>query len=250
MTEAKKKSAARIYLTFAAILIACGLIGGITGYAAIGNEVSLRDLSQQANQWLSAPGPWWYAPGCLLLAGATWYYFRGKRLVVQALTDDEVFSLANLTLCRAMFLANLAMVFMFLAMALSYASSWGVDLSWLLLIGHIIWIWAVQARIISATKKLFPEKRGDLFDFKFQRDWYESCDEAERQQIAQCSYQAFKVMGLIFPGIMAILAILSTIGLIAPAYSLLVGGLWLVQQFVYNYTSLQMDKKNVRGDDK
>ena len=50
-------------------------------------------------------------------------------------------------------------------------------------------------------------------------------------------------MGLIFPGIMAILAVLSVIDLVAPSYSLLVGGLWLVQQFVYNYTSLQMDKK-------
>ncbi len=47
---------------------------------------------------------------------------------------------------------------------------------------------------------------------------------------------------MLFPGIMAVLAILSIIDLIAPAYSLLVGLLWLVQQFVYNYTSLKLDK--------
>lgn len=175
--------------------------------------------------------------------GATWYYFRGKRLVPAALADDEVFPQANLTLCRAMFLANLATVFMFLAMALSYASSWGIGYSVLLLLAQIVWLQCIQARIISTTKKLFPEKRGNIFDFKFQHIWYESCDEAERQQIAQCSYQTFKVMTTIFPGIMAVLAVLSTIGLIAPTYSLLVGGLWLVQQFVFNYTSLQMDKK-------
>lgn len=243
MKEAKKKSPARIYVTFAVIIIICGLIGGIAGYATISNELSMHDLSQQLNQALSAPGPWWFLPGLLLLAASTWLYFRGKRMIPQALEDDELFPQANLTFCRAMFLANLATVLMFLAMALGYASSWGFNLSWFLLIGHIIWMTAIQARIISATKKLFPEKRGDIFDFKFQKDWYESCDEAERQQIAQCSYQAFKVMGLIFPGIMAILSILSVIDLVAPSYSLLVGGLWLVQQFVYNYTSLQMDKK-------
>lgn len=243
MKEAKKKSPARIYVTFAVIIIICGLIGGIAGYATISNELSMHDLSQQLNQALSAPGPWWFLPGLLLLAASTWLYFRGKRMLPQALADDDVFPQANLTLGRAMFLANLATVLMFLAMALSYASSWGFNLSWFLLIGHIIWMAAIQARIISATKKLFPEKRGDIFDFKFQKDWYESCDEAERQQSAQCSYQAFKVMGLIFPGIMAILSILSVIDLVAPSYSLLVGGLWLVQQFVYNYTSLQMDKK-------
>lgn len=243
MKEAKKKSHARIYVTFAVIIIICGLIGGIVGVAAVSNEFSVRNLGEQFNLMLASLGPWCYLPGFSLLIGATWYYFRGKRLIPKALADDEAFPQANLTLCRAMFLANLATVLMFLAMALSYASSWGFNLSWFLLIGHIIWMTAIQARIISATKKLFPEKRGDIFDFKFQKDWYESCDEAERQQTAQCSYQAFKVMGLIFPGIMAILSILSVIDLVAPSYSLLVGGLWLVQQFVYNYTSLQMDKK-------
>lgn len=243
MKEAKKKSPARIYVTFAVIIIICGLIGGIAGYATISNELSMHDLSQQLNQALSAPGPWWFLPGLLLLAASTWLYFRGKRMLPQALADDDVFPQANLTLGRAMILTNLSMVLVFIAMALSYTASWGIVWSILLLLIQLVWVMAMQARIVSATKQLFPEKRGNIFDFKFHHDWYQSCDEAERQQIAQCSYQAFKVMGLIFPGIMAILSILSVIDLVAPSYSLLVGGLWLVQQFVYNYTSLQMDKK-------
>ena len=170
MKEAKKKSPARIYVTFAVIIIICGLIGGIVGVAAVSNEFSVRNLGEQFNLMLASLGPWCYVPGFLLLVGATWYYFRGKRMIPQALEDDELFPQANLTLCRAMFLANLATVLMFLAMALSYASSWGFNLSWFLLIGHIIWMTAIQARIISATKKLFPEKRGDIFDFKFQKD--------------------------------------------------------------------------------
>lgn len=225
------------------IIIICGLIGGIAGYATISNELSMHDLSQQLNQALSAPGPWWFLPGLLLLAASTWLYFRGKRMLPQALADDDVFPQANLTLGRAMILTNLSMVLVFIAMALSYTASWGIVWSILLLLIQLVWVMAMQARIVSATKQLFPEKRGNIFDFKFHHDWYESCDEAERQQTAQCSYQAFKVMGLIFPGIMAILSILSVIDLVAPSYSLLVGGLWLVQQFVYNYTSLQMDKK-------
>lgn len=230
MKEAKKKSPARIYVTFAVIIIICGLIGGIAGYATISNELSMHDLSQQLNQALSAPGPWWFLPGLLLLAASTWLYFRGKRMLPQALADDDVFPQANLTLGRAMILTNLSMVLVFIAMALSYTASWGIVWSILLLLIQLVWVMAMQARIVSATKQLFPEKRGNIFDFKFHHDWYESCDEAERQQTAQCSYQAFKVMGLIFPGIMAILSILSVIDLVAPSYSLLVGGLWLVQQ--------------------
>lgn len=242
MKEAKKKSPARIYLTFAVVLIICGIVGGVAGYAAISNELSMQDLSQWTNQMLSAPGPWWFLPALVLLALSTWFYVQGKHLIPQALEDDEVFPGVNLVLCRSMFLANLSTVLMFLAMALSCAASWGIGWSVLLLVVHLVWDMAMQARIISATKQLFPEKRGNIFDFKFQHDWYQSCDEAERQQIAQCSYQAFKIMTTIFPILMAVLALLSMIDLIAPAYSLLVGAIWLVQQFVYNYTALKLDK--------
>lgn len=242
MKEVKKKSPARIYLTFAVVLIICGLIGGIMGAGAVSNEFSVRNLGEQVNQLLASLGPWWFAPGLLLLSASTWFYIRGRWLLPQAKEDDEVFPRVNLTLGRAMFLANLSTVFMFLAMAMSYSASWGLVWSVLLLVVHLVWVMTMNARIVAATKQIFPEKQGNVFDFKFQQDWYESCDEAERQQTAQCSYQAFKVMTTIFPIVMAVLALLATIDLVAPTYSLLVGALWLVQQFVYNYTALKLDK--------
>lgn len=81
MKEAKKKSPARIYVTFAVIIIICGLIGGIVGVAAVSNEFSVRNLGEQFNLMLASLGPWCYVPGFLLLVGATWYYFRGKRMI-------------------------------------------------------------------------------------------------------------------------------------------------------------------------
>lgn len=223
------------------VLIICGLIGGIMGAGAVSNEFSVRNLGEQVNQLLASLGPWWFAPGLLLLSASTWFYIRGRWLLPQAKEDDEVFPRVNLTLGRAMFLANLSTVFMFLAMAMSYSASWGIGWSVLLLVVHLVRVMTMSARIVAATKQIFPEKQGNVFDFKFQQDWYESCDEAERQQTAQCSYQAFKVMTTIFL-VMAVLALLATIDLVAPTYSLLVGTLWLVQQFVYNYTALKLDK--------
>lgn len=242
MKDAKKKSPARIYVTFAAVLVICGLIGGLMGAGAVSHEFSVRSLGEQVNQLLASLGPWCFAPGLLMLAISTWLYIRGRRLLPQAMIDDDIFPHVNLILGQAMFLTNLSMVFVFIAMALSYAASWGVGWSILLLVVQLVWVMAMQARIVSAIKQLFPEKRGNLFDFKFHHDWYQSCDEAERQQIGQCSYQAFKITSMIYPFLLAVLAVLSMIDLIAPAYSLLVGLLWLVQQFVYNYTSLKLDK--------
>lgn len=242
MKEVKKKSPARIYLTFAVVLIICGLIGGIMGAGAVSNEFSVRNLGEQVNQLLASLGPWCFAPGLLMLAISTWLYIRGRRLLPQAVVDDEIFPHVNLILGQAMFLTNLSMVFVFIAMALSYAASWGIGWSVLLLVVQLVWVMAMQARIVSAIKQLFPEKRGNFFDFKFHHDWYQSCDEAERQQIGQCSYQTFKITSMIYPILLAFLAVLSMIDLIAPTYSLLVGVLWLIQQFVYHYTSLKLDK--------
>ena len=242
MKEVKKKSPARIYITFAVVLVICGLIGGIMGATAVSNEFSVRNLGEQVNQLLASLGPWCFAPGLLMLAISTWLYIRGRRLLPQAVVDDEIFPHVNLILGQAMFLTNLSMVFVFIAMALSYAASWGIGWSVLLLVVQLVWVMTMQARIVSAIKQLFPEKRGNLFDFKFHHDWYQSCDEAERQQIGQCSYQAFKITSMIYPILLAFLAVLSMIDLIAPAYSLLVGVLWLIQQFVYHYTSLKLDK--------
>ena len=37
-----------------------------------------------------------------------------------------------------------------------------------------------------------PEKKGNVFDVKFQKDWYESCDELEKLQIGNACYKTFK----------------------------------------------------------
>lgn len=49
-----------------------------------------------------------------------------------------------------------------------------------------------QQKIVDFTKKLYPEKRGSVYDMKFQKKWFETCDEAERAAIGQASYASYK----------------------------------------------------------
>lgn len=58
---------------------------------------------------------------------------------------------------------------------------------------------------VKATKTIHPEKRDNVFDTKFQKDWFQSCDEAEQQKIGQCSYFCFRLMSGIFPVVMLLL---------------------------------------------
>ena len=49
------------------------------------------------------------------------------------------------------------------------------------------------------SKEINPEKRGSVYDMKFQERWLESCDEAERRQIGQASYKAYTTLNKFCP---------------------------------------------------
>lgn len=52
----------------------------------------------------------------------------------------------------------------------------------------------LQQKLVDLTKRLNPEKHGSVYDSKFQKKWYESCDEAERAIIGQCAMKAYRAM--------------------------------------------------------
>ena len=54
----------------------------------------------------------------------------------------------------------------------------------------------IQQKAVNLTKEINPEKRGSIYDTKFQDKWLENCDEAERFATYKCSFKTFKVMQL------------------------------------------------------
>ena len=54
----------------------------------------------------------------------------------------------------------------------------------------------IQQKAVNLTKEINPEKRGSIYDTKFQDKWLENCDEAERFAVYKCSFKTFKVMQL------------------------------------------------------
>ena len=85
----------------------------------------------------------------------------------------------------------------------------------LLLAGMIVFIleniylgfW--QVRYVKLIQKFYPEKKGDPSSLKFQEQWLESCDEAEKETIYQSSYKTYLMMNKLFP-------ILAVIGMLGP----------------------------------
>lgn len=50
----------------------------------------------------------------------------------------------------------------------------------------------LQQKIVDFVKEMNPEKRGSVYDVKFQNKWMDTCDEAEQMMIYKVSYRAYK----------------------------------------------------------
>lgn len=96
---------------------------------------------------------------------------------------------------------------------------------------------------IGVLKKYDPSKNGNPGSMSFQKDWLESCDEAEQMQIYKLGYQCHKgssyilVFGFAFT---AITALIFNVGAFA---ILITGGMWLIQTVVSGYYNIKYKKK-------
>ena len=69
-------------------------------------------------------------------------------------------------------------------------SGWEEEVPWVKIAATFLGLIAVmvvtviaQNRIVNFTKEINPEKKGSVYDLKFQKTWIASCDEAEQLQI-------------------------------------------------------------------
>lgn len=65
----------------------------------------------------------------------------------------------------------------------------------------------LQQKLVDLTKRLNPEKKGSVYDTKFQKKWYDSCDEAERAVIGQCAMKAYQAMVRVCLGLWVVFAL-------------------------------------------
>lgn len=256
----KERSNKVIYARFAVTILVCAALGGVVGYFTAMGGKTLLETAGDLNMALASLGLWWFVPGYVLLAAGTIYYLQGKALLPQAEADDDAFQESDRRLCLALIISGAAMVWLFIALGINGQTDWANSQAmWLgehvLRIGglmegvlfivnlvvQLIWVVALQAVTVKATKVIHPEKKGNVFDSKFQKDWYRSCDEAEQQQIGQCSYFSFRVMSTLFPIVMLVLFILANNGMASSGWVLLVGGLWMVQLMSYQCMAYILD---------
>ena len=228
-----------VYIKFTLLMIVSALTGAFISIFLRGREDGLMQLAQQAGDCLTQAGPWLMALGLAPCAAAHGLYLAGQKAAARAGEDDEAFEAANRRLSLSMVFSAVAMPWVMLTICLALpsvdvlANNAFVVAVVPLRVVELAWSYGLQAMVVRATQRLAPEKRGNVFDIRFQKDWYASCDEAERQRIGECAYHTYITMTSIYPFTLLVALLAVMYGGASVLWALLLGGLWLTQTLIY-----------------
>ena len=231
------------------ILFVAAIFGGVLGFAAgwLGHDNLSEVIAAAVSNWLTAAAPWaLLATSVVTLALILWLYHGAKALYTGwDGEDDDVMDRADEKLNWALLLtaAQLVLDMFFFAVALSahnMTALWSV----LFFLVSIFLLVFAQQKIVDLTRRMNPEKQGSVYDTKFKKKWFESCDEAEQKQIGQAAYKAFNVVSTACPILWLALLVLSyafNFELLMPTF--IVCFIWLLMQVSYCLECIRLGKR-------
>ena len=180
------------------------------------------------------------------LALILWLYRGAKALYTDWDGEDETgMDRADEKLNWALLLAAAQFVLdMFFFAAAQSAHNMTALWSALFFVVSVFVLVFAQQKLVDLTRKMNPEKQGSIYDTKFRKKWFESCDEAEQKQIGQAAYKAFNVVSSACPILWAALLMLSYAFDFNPLMpTFIVCFIWLLLQVSYCLECIRMGKR-------
>ena len=238
MKDSVKQDNRRALPKFLAVVVCAALLGGIGGFfgAMAADEGTLEAIRAGLDRMMQLVGPWGIPASGVLLLFPAWLCYRSACKQYGAWDPDseegteEIERRMNLS----MLLTTLGMIFDFFFLAASFQFAQPLLNSALFLLS-LVCITLLQQKIVDLTRRMNPEKQGSIYEMKFQKTWFASCDEAERAQIGQASFQAFRaasvacmIVWLVLTllnftagtGLLPVLAVLVVLGVLQVSYIL------------------------------
>ena len=238
MKDSVKQDNRRALPKFLAVVVCAALLGGIGGFfgAMAADEGTLEAIRAGLDRMMRLIGPWGIPASGVLLLFPAWLCYRSACKQYGAWDPDseegteEIERRMNLS----MLLTTLGLIFDFFFLAASFQFAQPLLNSALFLLS-LVCITLLQQKIVDLTRRMNPEKQGSIYEMKFQKTWFASCDEAERAQIGQASFQAFRaasvacmIVWLVLTllnftagtGLLPVLAVLVVLGVLQVSYIL------------------------------
>lgn len=205
----QKSENQKAFPRFLGILVVASLIGGVLGGLSGVAGYFWKDHTAFGAAFahlLGAASPWAMVACAAVLLGLGLYQYRKSDTAFHGWDgeDEDVMQRAEERLSWALLLDSLTVIVSFFFFNAGTAklpqSSDGNTITLLVIFLVVIALATLlQQKTVDLTKKMNPEKRGSVYDMKFQERWWESCDEAERRQIGQASYKAYVTVSRFCP---------------------------------------------------
>ncbi len=219
---------------FALFCVLGGVIGFVGGTACLAisdylktNQIRFLDFFAEVQRSLAIPSNIALAVlGIVLLIVAVCFYKKAKKTWGSDRDEDEKYEKVDKIISCSLITVKISYFTNFMLYGIGfYALSEAVknepDSFALRMISggiativFLICLFAlieVERRCVNLTKLMNPEKQGSVYDIKFEERWFESCDEAERNQIGMCSYRAFKVTNIFLLSLTVLFAVMGMV---------------------------------------
>ena len=140
----------------------------------------------------------------ILVVVAVIYHRSKKVFLAWNGEDEECMDAVEKQLSCALWLSSINMIWNFclfgMGFCLDNAESMEVhyelETSMLLIgvfVAGLIILTIEQQKLVNLTKEINPEKKGSIYDVKFQKKWEASCDEAELFAIYKSAYRSYYI---------------------------------------------------------
>ncbi|MCI9643548.1 MAG: DUF3169 family protein [Oscillibacter sp.] len=239
---------------FTLSLLGSLLVGGVIGFAiglsrAMGLDTAA--LAEGLGAILAAVTPWGIPVTSALTLGGCLVLYRSAARKFAAWDggdEDETSESIDAALSWVLLFSAVQLLFNLFFLSAFCVYWMDRDIRALSLVGVFLLscglVVFAQQKTIDLERKMNPEKRGSVYDSKFQKKWLDSCDESERRQIGEASRRAYMVTSRVCLGLWLVLVVLSLVVEISllPVFVLLL--VWGTMQVTYTLECIRLGKGN------
>lgn len=246
-----QKALPKFFLTMLGSLLAGGVLGFLVGFSRIFG-LDTGEIAAALNGALWAATPWGIPVTTVVLLGACLLLYRSaarKYAAWDGGDESDATESAEILLSWTLLLSAVQLLIDFFFLTAVTATGMGQleDVNVLGIIGVFLLscglVIFTQQKVVDLERRMNPEKRGSVYDTKFQKKWLDSCDESERRQIGEASRRAYMVTTRVCLGLWLALTVLGMVfetGMLPVTVLLLV---WGTLQVSYTLACIQLSKK-------
>jgi len=204
MNKENKRSERKTVLIFCLFIICGGAVGFVLGFFSerINYDVIAAAVKSNMSVIAKALLAVFALETVVFSVLSLIKYRQAKKAASLAEDDEELYEDAGNRISSAILISNLATVFAFVLIG---AVGWIIVFSDIdttlkkvmlfssfpIFLFELLWALFIQRAAVNLSKRINPEKRGSIFDFRFDKKWEESCDEGELGAMYEAGYRAF-----------------------------------------------------------